>query len=1141
MYMFDSNILSRIAQDTQPDGIGIYSNINRVGADSFRPVKSHLKFYGELSEGSCIPDDLIDLNAKIISSEKARELLENPASIPFGGECLYFPCSLNPTLDFHIKPEVPRIAKNSRPIKYEVKLGGRQQARFLDYGIDRSIEILKPYCEPEALEILRSDYSPKAFWDLIAKCKAIPLVITEGHKKSLALMGLGKVVICLPSLSGSHQTSKQIKKENTKLAAAKAPLLNEIDKLAESLQRFEWKGRKIVLAFDNENPETKRGAYRAVALTTNKLITKFNYLGASVSVAQWKGYKAKGIDDLLVEVGANVVDWILETGISGAKFRSIVELDINTMWMPCSNKDKFFIDLNQRYLEPSNFDDLFATYNLIAAKSEKNTGKTYAYLKPAVERYHSEGYAVLYISLRRSLNEQARKDTRSFKKHVVEVDGKEEVYVEDFFSLSVAGKHHQLDTIKDAALCIDSLLKKSAARFDLDAWNGKFVIICDEFTQLLTHAVSANSIRDRGTILYNFAKLTQQCVRGGGKILIADADMSKLAFKTLTNWIELDSEAKSLVKPVLVQNFYRHKSTQCIYFNKANELYDAILEAIDAGNRVIVHTSSQRKESGKFATVLFEAAINELMGWKEGAHVLRIDKNSLSEKGHPACGCVAKLNDEEFMKQYHVVLASPSINTGISIDLKNEDGSGWFDIKVVYDSGVLSVDSFCQSGDRARNTNLLWIFAKGESRMGLVAKGAIYPSQYDAFYRNQTESIRLAGDAVAEEDWRVHTALSRIPKQDVTDDAAIANIAINYRREISIHQNIGKSEYAQAIVDRRKLGGDDVRSSADGYGTNRLRINAAKRIDEGEIAKETRKKLYTEILQAEVIDKEEYETINAKKRAASEPMEREITNKWERYKLARLLPEGEAVTMALCEIVNKFGVWAQCTDRYFMLMSAKDRLTRSNKILNNAAENRGIYDHDFVRRSTVPRFAVTDKLGIPALIKEANELGYISKATLDALRDRIRKHDQRKHPIVKALDMYFNLKWSTVNKLATPQAKNRAILNKLLQPAGYKVFKEPNDIRKPDIGYRLKDETLFESSQEDDGFLSLAERIAVIKNEDWQESLLREKANKAKATEDRARDVWFDLLKVQRQLNAKAYDERKAPSDPELEWKEIPF
>lgn len=55
--------------------------------------------------------------------------------------------------------------------------------------------------------------------------------------------------------------------------------------------------------------------------------------------------------------------------------------------------------------------------------------------------------------------------------------------------------------------------------------------------------------------------------------------------------------------------------------------------------------------------------------------ILRIDSESVADPSHAAFGCIAHLN--EILTQYDLVIASPSLETGVSIDIRGHFDGVW--------------------------------------------------------------------------------------------------------------------------------------------------------------------------------------------------------------------------------------------------------------------------------------------------------------------------------------------------------------------------------------------------------------------------------------------------------------------------------
>ena len=81
---------------------------------------------------------------------------------------------------------------------------------------------------------------------------------------------------------------------------------------------------------------------------------------------------------------------------------------------------------------------------------------------------------------------------------------------------------------------------------------------------------------------------------------------------------------------------------------------------------------SGQKDKCTWGTKTLEARLLEL---NPDLRFLRIDRESLADPNHPAYGGIDKLN--ELLKYYDVVLASPVIETGVSINIRGHFDSVW--------------------------------------------------------------------------------------------------------------------------------------------------------------------------------------------------------------------------------------------------------------------------------------------------------------------------------------------------------------------------------------------------------------------------------------------------------------------------------
>lgn len=171
-----------------------------------------------------------------------------------------------------------------KPYRYMAPRDMGNKAFLPDVPHDARLNVMSRYSIED-----REFLDTPSFWDWIAAHPEIPIVITEGAKKTFSLLSWGYVAIGLYGCS----------------------CLGSPD-----LDRF-LPGRKIMIAMDcDENPETRLKVSRTVDKHSPILRAK----GAKVSIAVWEPELGKGIDDLLVNQGLPAVNKALGESLSRAEF-----------------------------------------------------------------------------------------------------------------------------------------------------------------------------------------------------------------------------------------------------------------------------------------------------------------------------------------------------------------------------------------------------------------------------------------------------------------------------------------------------------------------------------------------------------------------------------------------------------------------------------------------------------------------------------------------------------------------------------------------------------------------------------------------------------------------------------------------------
>ena len=514
------------------------------------------------------------------------------------------------------KPDHPRTDETGKLIKYEHP--PREKTRiFLLYVPDHIWEkVSARYGFPVADEDRQ-----RGFWHWIWKYN-IPITITEGAKKAGCLLTAGYAAIALPGINGGYRTPKDEDGNKT----GKSYLIPD-------LQYFATLGRDVYFCFDHDQK-------RKTLHNVNKAIEVTGFLfaksGSTVRVISLPGPE-KGVDDFVACRGAEAFDALYQAAqlLKNWQARSFAQLTYPAAFT-----------VNRRYLGDISIPD---DAKLVAITSPKGTGKT-QFLESVVSSALDRGQWVLVIGHRVQLVEALC--------HRFGIPYVTEVRSSSFGAALGYG------------LCIDSLHPGSQARFNAENWHDG-VVIFDESEQVIWHALNSSTCQtERVPILRELKTLLCNVLHGGGRVFLADADLSDLSIDFVR------SLSGAPVEPWVVVNEWRPGSDECwdIYNYEGKNpsgLVDALESHIADDGKPFVVCSAQKAKS-KWGTRTLESHFKNLFPDKQ---ILRIDSETIADPSHPAYGCVGRL--DTVLQRYDVVLASPSIETGVSLDLKGHFTSVW--------------------------------------------------------------------------------------------------------------------------------------------------------------------------------------------------------------------------------------------------------------------------------------------------------------------------------------------------------------------------------------------------------------------------------------------------------------------------------
>lgn len=569
---------------------------------------------------------------------------------------------------FKPDPSSPLIDASGKLRKYSSPYG--QSSRLTLMQVPESIwheTAAKHGFPPEALLHYAN------YWDWVRHAN-IPVILTEGEKKAACLISNGYAAIALPGITtGCRREDQGFGKHNPYF-------------LIPELAVFATEGRTVFIAFDYE---IKPKVIKSILTETRKLAEKFSEADCIPMVLSLPGPE-KGVDDFIMAQGLEAFELCRFKSINYQKWQRQRGCQLTIPPTVLLNQDKLGpscpLAAAERAKPPK----------LVVLKSAKGTGKTH-WLTPLCEEAIANGQRVLLITHRVQLGQELCRR--------LGVD-----YITDT-------KDNGFGDLLGFGICVDSLYQESQARFNPEYWRGCLIIV-DEAKQVVWHTLSADTEIDnrRTKVLQNLRTLFTDALDpdSAGRIVISDADMDDTtvqffaglggfsgpsALKTLNPHLILNEWKPG---PEAAWNVFHYQQQQPLHW------YDGLCEAIERGEKIYLVTHSQKAKS-KWGTRSLENALLERFPDKR---ILRIDSQTIANPTHAAFGCIQNLN--EILGTYDIVLASPSLETGASIDIEHFD-SVWGCFQ-----GVSAPDSVRQSLARVRQPvdRHIWVTPFSRSTAG---------------------------------------------------------------------------------------------------------------------------------------------------------------------------------------------------------------------------------------------------------------------------------------------------------------------------------------------------------------------------------------------------------------------------------------
>lgn len=563
------------------------------------------------------------------------------------------------------------------------------------------------------------------FWHWVFKNK-VPITICEGAKKAGALLTIGEIAIGLPGVNGGYRTIKDEFGEPTNQRY-----------LIPDIQHFATSGRSFKICFDHDsNPKTVQKVNAAINSFSRCLLKQ----GCSVSVVGlgWD-YPEKGIDDLLVARGIDVTREVIDAASSFEQW--LVQGYSQLSYLPA-------VTLNQRYLGNLTIP---TGVKLIGLKAPKGSGKTET-LSPIVADAIREGQPVILLSHRVQLA-QAICDRVGIP-YVTEI------------------RESETGSLLGYGLCVDSLHPTSQARFNADHWVDPLVIV-DESEQVFWHLTSAATEvkTHRVEVIKQLSQLFKNALLpGAGKVILADADLSDLSFELVKGLAQMP------VNPWVVVNQWKSTTWEVYDYNetKRTNWVNSLVEHIRNGGKPFICVDGQKTKS-TWGTQVLERFLKRKF---PEIRILRIDSESIADPNHAAFGCINVLNT--VLLDYDVVLASPSVGTGVSIDIRGHFTSVWGCF-----SGLTPENSARQALARVREElpRHIWVNRKGLGKIGngAISLKSLLASEHKKFSYHIQQLIKAG--------------------MEIGDDIDTNKTALNIWGKFGCRINAGMINYRQSVLD----------------------------------------------------------------------------------------------------------------------------------------------------------------------------------------------------------------------------------------------------------------------------------------------------------------------------------------------------
>ena len=510
------------------------------------------------------------------------------------------------------KPDFPAKNQDGKLIKYEhpPQIPNRLFCLRVTPEIWELTAKLFKVKSPVEMQIDRSG-AAIGYWAWVLDLK-ISIVICEGVKKAATILSYGYPAIALPGINSGYRANRDL-------------YGNTIDRhLIPELSVFANRCKSIYICFDYESVPRKAKLVDTAIVHMGELLQQSD---CTVKVIRLPGVE-KGVDDF---ISAQKIDAFR------LLYQQALDLEIDLAQSKRDNELTYLPDrsIDCRYLHNI---DLPQT-GIIGIKSPKGTGKTTA-LIPVVAAAQSNRRPVLLLTHRIQLG----------------------MFLCDRVGVNWIDRKIPNLATDSLGLCLDSIWKLNPAD-----WDGATIIL-DEVEQSLWHLLNSSTCKKkRLAILKTFGNLIARVVATGGLVIAQDADLSDLSMDYLKQL------ANTEIEPWIVVNHWKPEQGWDIHFydrpNPTALIHQLELDLRD-GHKCYVTTDSRSGRYGSDTTCRY---IKQTLKQLEDCYTktLVVCSHTTNTTGHPAVDFVSAINTQA--PEYDAVFVTPTLGTGVSIDVKHFD------------------------------------------------------------------------------------------------------------------------------------------------------------------------------------------------------------------------------------------------------------------------------------------------------------------------------------------------------------------------------------------------------------------------------------------------------------------------------------